>query len=129
MMLRSGIEFFGFTPRRSEQLPSLFLRFDTMLEKANEMAELGISYAFRTWMLLSVIRISPKKWSEHLKDMGHRFPNTAGEYHLLKSAIIRERALEEGITSLRSHGSDHQQHIPTYMTMEEDPVPLGIALA
>ncbi len=44
MMLRSGIEFFGFTPRKGEQLPSLFLRFDTMLDRANDLAELAISY-------------------------------------------------------------------------------------
>ena len=53
LMLRVGIEFFNFTPRRDELLPAVFLRFDTMLDRANQQAELGISYPFRSWMLKS----------------------------------------------------------------------------
>ena len=35
LMLRAGLEFFGFTPSRSEDIQVLMLRFDTMLERAN----------------------------------------------------------------------------------------------
>ena len=54
LMLRTGMEFFNFTPRRNEHLEGLFLRYDAMLDKANRYANLDISYPFRTWMILSV---------------------------------------------------------------------------
>ena len=34
-MLRYGLDFFSFTPTREENLKSLFLRFDTLLDRAN----------------------------------------------------------------------------------------------
>ena len=72
-MLRTGFEFFSFTPRRSENLQTLLLRFDTMSQRAEELSEIGISWLFKSWMLMSLLRLSPSKWSEYLKDMGHRF--------------------------------------------------------
>ena len=33
LMLRVGIEFFNFTPRREELLPAIFLRFDVMRDR------------------------------------------------------------------------------------------------
>ena len=65
LMLRNGMEFFNFTPRREEQLTVMFLRFDNMLDRANELAELDISFPFRTWMVLSLLRLQPRKWSEY----------------------------------------------------------------
>ena len=62
-MLRAGLEFFSFTPRLDEVMEALFLRFDTMLEKANRDTELGMSFAFRSWMLLSLLQKPAKKWS------------------------------------------------------------------
>ena len=88
-MLRAGLNFFSFTPRHDETQQIVFLRFDTMLEKANRLAELGVSWPFRSWMLLSLMRLPPKKWSESLKEMGHRFPNTQQEYKTLQQAMIR----------------------------------------
>ena len=63
-MLRSGLDFFGFTPRSHELTESLFLRYDATLDRANRDAELGISYPFRSWMLLSLLQLPPKQWSE-----------------------------------------------------------------
>ena len=73
-MLRAGLEFFAFTPRRDETAQIVFLRFDAMLQSANDLADLAISYPFRAWMLLSLMRLPARKWSEYLKEMGHRFP-------------------------------------------------------
>ena len=60
-MLRAGLEFFSFTPRAGETCELVFLRFDTMLERANTLAELGISFPFRAWMLLALLRLPRKK--------------------------------------------------------------------
>ena len=100
LMLRVGIEFFNFTPRRDEPLPAVFLRFDTMLDRANLLAELGISYPFRSWMLLSLLRLSGKKWADYLKELGHHFPRTLAEYQKMQQDIIRERTLIENVHTL-----------------------------
>ena len=99
-MLRAGLEFFSFTPRPGEQVQIIFLRFDQMLERANQLADLDISFPFRAWMLLALMRLPPRKWAEYLKDMGHRFPKTHGEYLLMQQAIIRERTLEQQVGTL-----------------------------
>ena len=41
LMLRAGLDFFGFTPSREEELRSMFLRFDLMLGRANQATELN----------------------------------------------------------------------------------------
>ena len=56
LMLRAGLEFFSFTPAPHETTQLVFLRFDTMLERANSLADLEISYPFRSWMLLALLR-------------------------------------------------------------------------
>ena len=94
LMLRSGLEFFGFTPAPGETVSIIFLRFDHMLDRANELVELGISFQFRSWMLLALLRLNPKQWSEYLKDMGHRFPRDESEYRALQAHIVREKTLE-----------------------------------
>lgn len=100
-MLRAGLEFFAFTPLAAENAQLMFLRFDTMLDRANSQAELGISFPFRTWMLLSLLRLPPKKWSEYLKDLGHRLPRNEQEYQHLQSAIVRENTLEQNVGDMR----------------------------
>ena len=83
------------------------MRFDTLLDRANRIAELGISYPFRTWMLLSLLRLSPKKWAEYLKDMGHRFPRALAEYTALQQLIVREKSIEINVQVLHKPSVDH----------------------
>ena len=99
-MLKAGLEVFSFTPRANESTQIVFLRFDTMLDRANKLANLGISYPFRSWMLLSLLRLAPKKWAEYLKEMGHRFPRTQLEYVSMQQAMIREKTLENQVGQL-----------------------------
>ena len=39
LMLRTGLDFFHFTPLKEEQLQSLFLRFDTLLDRTADQSE------------------------------------------------------------------------------------------
>ena len=136
-MLRAGLDFFGFTLRARELTESLFLRYDSTLDRANRDAELGISFPFRSWMLLSLLQLPPKTWGEYLRDMNHRFPRNQIEYELLKRRILRERSLEGTVGKLRAgtrHGSSSGN---AYATMEApagpyspaEPKPLHMALA
>ena len=103
-----------------------------MLEKANEEAESGISYPFRAWMLLALMRLPPKKWAEYLKDMGHRFPRTRDEYRAMQNAIIREKVLETQVSTLHHEKGSH--HNPGMYLAEESaanidaPLPLYLCL-
>ena len=107
MMLRAGLEFFSFQPSPGESVLIVFLRFDTMLEKANSMANLSISYPFRSWMLLSLLRITPKKWADYLKEMGHRFPQDEIQYKLMQDNIVREKTLETQVGQLGGGGNNY----------------------
>lgn len=73
-MLRTELGFFKFVPLRDERPQVWFQRFDTMLEQANRVFDLGLSITFPSWMLLSLLLLPPEKWAQLLKDMGHRFP-------------------------------------------------------
>ena len=68
-MLRAGFEFFAFTPRREENVENMFLRFDMLSERAQNSANLGISYPFRAWMVLALLRLEPHKWGEYLREI------------------------------------------------------------
>ena len=129
-MLRVGIEFFNFTPRREELLPAIFLRFDVMLDRANNLAELGISFPFRSWMLLSLLRLPGKKWAEYLKDMGHRFPRTQDQYQHMQTEIVRERTLIENVHSLHDTPKPAgNTHAGLYFSEPDfSPIPLFLAL-
>lgn len=65
-MLRTGLDFFKFVPGREERPEEWFNRFDEMLDEANRVAHLGLSIAFQSWMLLSLLQLSLKKSSELL---------------------------------------------------------------
>ena len=99
-MLASGIRFFGFSPRPQELWSVLFLRFDECLDEADEQAELQISYPFKSWMLLSLLRLPTRKWSELLKDMSHHFPRNLAQYQELQQMLLREKALDVTIYDL-----------------------------
>ena len=124
-MLRAGLEFFAFTPKAGETVQIIFLRFDMQLDRANSLADLGISYPFRSWMLLSLMRMSPKRWSECLKDLGHRFPKTEIEYKNMQNAIVRERTLEIQVCSL---SNSIPQEMGIYLPADDAPLASGMPL-
>jgi len=136
-MLRVCLEFFSFTPRGGEKIQIIFFRFDAMLDKANSMANLGISYQFRSWMLLALLRLPPTKWAVYLKDMGHRFPRDDAEYKLMQNAIIRERVFVDDVGQLtaQSNGADRKGHPVgfvdgdgTFTVLDDKPLPLYLCL-
>ena len=59
-VLRTGLDFFKFVPRRSERPEEWFMRFDTMFEEAHRVAELELSITFQSWMLLSLHSCRPR---------------------------------------------------------------------
>ena len=91
-MLRTGLDFFKFVPRMGERPEEWFSRFDRMLDEANRVSESGLSVAFRSWMPLSLLQFSPKRWSQILKDLQHRLPRTRAESVELQQTIPLEKA-------------------------------------
>ena len=130
-MLKAGLEFFAFCPRPGELYEIIILRFDTMLTKADQTAELQISFPFKSWMLLSLLRLPSRKWTELLKDMNHHFPRNQEQYKELQRMILRERALESQVLSL-AQGSNSSHHFVDggsyLMSGVGEPVPLYICL-
>ena len=122
----------AFAPRRGETVQLIFLRFDDMLDRANDLADLNISSPFRTWMLLSLLRLPPKKWSERQKYTGHRFPRNHREYKQLQNTVICEKTLETQVGNLGTDGRRHGQC--TYFTsnghddFDYEPLPLYLCL-
>ena len=102
-VLRTGLDFFKFVPKRSERPEEWFLRFDDMLAEANRVANLELSITFQSCILLSLLQLPAKKWSELLKDMHHRLPRIRAEYVELQQTILRETVLANSIFDLRSH--------------------------
>ncbi len=64
-----------------------------------------------------------------MKDMGHRLPATDAEYETLKQTLVRERTLEQTVSSVGRQGSsgahvayqtdssDSLQEMPLYLCM------------
>ena len=125
-MLRASLEFFNFTPRPGEPLAQVFLRFDTMLGKANVEAKLEINIQFRSFMLLSLLRLPAKKWVEYLKEMGHRLPGTQQEYNTMKAFIIRERQLAAEVAPLQMSSGHPGSSGSGHYSVEQDDNPLPL---
>ena len=111
-MLKAGLEFFSFCPRPGEIWEVLILRFNTMLQKADQLAELQISWPFKSWMLLTLLRLPARKWTELLKDMDHHFPRTEEQYQELQQMILREKALE---AQIQGNPTDNTQASNAFM--------------
>ena len=129
-MLRTGLDFFTFTPSRSENMASMFLRFDFLLDKANQQTNLGIAYPFRAWMLLSLLRLPSKRWAEVLKECNRRLPQNAAEYQEVKAKLLRDEAIEKNVHTF--HGKSHHDgggHAGLLFAEEQEPIPLYLALA
>eukprot|EP00971_Amphidinium_carterae_P349761 6491208-Amphidinium_carterae.2 len=101
-MLKAGMEFLSFKPRHGETIQSMFLRLDRLLTKANQVADLHISWAFRSWLMMSMLRLPARKWSQFLDRCGNRFPRTEAEYRQLEDLIVREHTLEDTLYQMSS---------------------------
>ena len=102
-VLHTGLDFFKFMQRRGERLEEWFKRVDEMLGEANRVAHLGLSVTFPSWMLLSLLQLSPKKCSELFEDLQRRLLRDRAEHIGLQQAILREKVLENSIFDIRSH--------------------------
>eukprot|EP00971_Amphidinium_carterae_P267164 5299901-Amphidinium_carterae.1 len=129
-MIRAGLELLAFCPRKQETIEAVLLRFDRLLNRADQMANLQISWSFRSWILFTVLRLSAKKWADLLERIGHRFPRTEAEYRQLEMLLQRETVLHETLSTLNH--LQHNQHTSwsdtrhrlegqRYWTGEEDP--------
>eukprot|EP00971_Amphidinium_carterae_P338489 6475850-Amphidinium_carterae.2 len=109
-MIRAGLELLSFTPRRQETIEAVLLRFDRLLTRADDLANLQISWAFRSWILFSVLRLSAKRWAELLERLGHRFPRNEQQYRQLELMLQRETVLHETLSTLShlQHGQEQQ---------------------
>ena len=103
-MLHTGLGFFKFTPRRDERPDVWFQRFDSMLEVANRVVGLGLNVTLQSWMLLGLLQLTPRKWSDLLKELGHRLPREHHEHVRLQQGILRERVLENSVFDPRGGG-------------------------
>ena len=81
-------------------------------------------------MLLALLRLHPKKWSEYLKDMGHRFPRNPDEYQIMQEAIVRERTLETQVGTLHTDRAQGTANPGMYVAYDTgwDPMPLYLCL-
>eukprot|EP00971_Amphidinium_carterae_P074090 1464403-Amphidinium_carterae.1 len=124
-MIRSGLELLQFTPRRGEQLDALLLRFETLLQRADQHANLQISWSFTAWILLSVLRLPTKRWMDILEKLGHAFPQDEISYRHMEQLLLRENVLDSTLRELShvrgfggsSHYTDPQQR---YWVEEDD---------
>lgn len=102
--MRIGLDSFKSTPRRDERPEVWFQRFDSMLDDANQTAGLSLNITFQSWMLLFLLQLTPRKWSDLLKVIGHRLPNSMAEYVKLQQDMLREKVLENSVFNLRGGG-------------------------
>ena len=122
-VIRSGLDFFNFTPRSGESIREVFNRFERQLATADEFVGMRFTYEFKSWMLMSVLRLSSRKWSELLKDNGRKMPSTQEEYHKLRDDLHRERIIEETLdqSSTQAKGQSYHaepiQQVPLYMCL------------
>ena len=88
-MLRIRLDFFKFMPGLSGRPEEWFTRFNDMLDEANRVARFDFSVTFQRWMLLSLLQLPAKKWSELPKKLQHRFLRDRAEHVELQQAILR----------------------------------------
>ena len=66
------------------------LRYEQLLTRAEQTANLQLSYSFRSWILLSILRLPAKRWSELLEKLGHSFPRDEAQYRQLEQFLLRD---------------------------------------
>ena len=93
--------------------------FDGQFEEATRIADLGLNVTFRSWMLLSLLGFSPRKWSGLLKTIGRRLSIILAEYREMQGIILRERVLENSVFDFRGTARLRSGGRGSYM-VEED---------
>lgn len=100
-MFRTGLGLFKFMSRRDGCPEEWFQRFDAMLADANRVGHFGLSITFQFWMLLFLLQLFPKPWSDMLKDLNYRLFVHRREHVQLQQAIFREKTIKRSILDLR----------------------------
>lgn len=128
-MLRAGFEFFNFSPRAGEKIREVYERLDRQLEVARRYACMDFTWRFTTWMLSSILRLIPRKWSELFKDMGRRMSRDTEGYETVKNLLEREKLLEKQILDLhRTSGNATRYANTAFVTEELAKTRLGVCL-
>ena len=109
-MLRTAFEFFTFKPRQEETIPMVLMRFDMQCDKVSEAAGFQISYEVRSFLFMCILPLTQIKWSEYLKECGHRMPRNAAEYQAMQEHIVREKTLEAEMSQLGTGPKAKGQH-------------------
>ena len=74
------------------------------------------------------MRLPARKWSEYLKEMGHRFPINVDEYHTMQSAIVREKTLEAQVGNMTQFDRGAHTHSPSAGIYFQDAIPDSVPL-
>lgn len=127
-LLRIGLDFFHVTPRKDERCEVWFQRFDDQFEVANRVVGLGLNVTFQSWMVVSLLGLSLRKWSDLLKDLGHRLPANRAEDRSMQGAILRECILEDSVFNLRGQARLPNGGRASFLVEEDDPRPLYMCL-
>ncbi|CAK0844127.1 unnamed protein product [Prorocentrum cordatum] len=104
-MRRAGLEFLKFAPIRDEGARGVSPRFDFLLDRANQLAELAISAPFRTWMPLSLPSLPARKWAEILRECDRGPPGAEQECQPVKAGLLRGRAIEKNVSPFGPGGA------------------------
>eukprot|EP00971_Amphidinium_carterae_P020495 403564-Amphidinium_carterae.1 len=71
-------------------------------------------------MLLSVLRLSTRRWMELLERMGHTFPQDEPAYRRMEQLLIRENVLESTLRELSHVRGGFGQPSQRYWLDEEE---------
>ena len=82
------------------------------------------TFQFRTWMLLSVLRLSPNTWTDIFKDTGHRMPATQQEYNAVKDVLQWENVLQGQVFDLTRQADSKHRAKGAYLVDGNPPMPL-----
>ena len=113
-----------FGRRPNERVDELLARFDTVRNRANELANLGFGVQGYTWLLLRALNITDQQLMQLLQPTGGRMPNNAQEFNDMRAQLRRMGHILEGnpgnvASTLRSTaqqaffvGQDGQSTVP-----------------
>ena len=88
---------------------------------------MNFTYQFKAWMLMSVLRLPGKKWSELLTENNRRMSATREAYQKLRDDLHREKQLEETLSQGSKSGGGSAGHFALFSDVEE-PQPLYMCL-
>ena len=121
-MVRVSLEFFTITLANYERTWIVFQRFDAMC------SHLEVSIQCRTWMLLSLMGLAPRTWTDVLKEMGQRMPTDEGEHRRTQRHLLRERILGNHVFEFKMGVSSHTHTLACTLLDTAEPQPLHLCL-